>query len=140
VVLTNVMVYGPLGTNQTVLGPIQLAPGEAETYFGTFTAVFNTRAVTVTAVGQETCGGTYATNSASCPVVTTPALVRANGTNSITFPTATGKTYTVQYKNHLLDPAWTNLTTVQGTGAVQTVVDPTTPGQPTRFYRVMVTP
>lgn len=140
VVLTNVIVYGPLGTNQTVLGPIQLAPGESETYFGTFTTVFNTRAVTITAIGQETCGGTSATNTASCPVVTTPAFASTNGTSSITFPTANGKTYTVQYKNHLLDPAWTNLQTVPGTGSNVTINDTTAAGQPTRFYRVMVAP
>jgi len=140
VVLTNVLVYGPLGTNQTVLGPIQLAPGQAATYFGTYTAVFNTRAVTVTASAQETCGGTFATNSASCPVVTTPAINGGNGTNSISFPTALGETYTLQYKNNLLDPAWTSLSSVAGNGHNQTVTDPIVAGQPTRFYRIMVSP
>jgi hypothetical protein len=138
--LTNVFVYGPLGTNASVLGPIQLAPGQSASYFGTFTAVFNTSAVTVSAIGQEICGGTFATNSASCPVVTTPAITSTNGTSSITFPTATGETYTVQYKNNLLDPAWTNLQTVPGTGSNVTITDPTATGQPTRFYRVMVSP
>jgi uncharacterized repeat protein (TIGR01451 family) len=140
VVLTNVLVFGPLGTNNPVLGPISLAPGEAERYSGTYTTVFNTSAVTVMARGQEDCGGTLATNSASCVVATTPAITRSNGINSITFPTANGETYTVQYKNHLLDPAWTNLQTVNGTGANQTIMDTTAAGQPTRFYRVMVSP
>jgi uncharacterized repeat protein (TIGR01451 family) len=74
VVLTNVWVYGPLGTNQPVLGPVDLAPGQAESYFGVYTVPFNICSVTVSAVGQETCGGTYATNSASCPVATLPAI------------------------------------------------------------------
>jgi len=138
--LTNVFVYGPLGTNAAVLGPIQLAPGQAATYFGTFTAVFNTRAVTVSATGQEICGGTFATNSAGCPVVTTPALNGGNGTNRISFPTALGETYTLQYKNNLLDPAWTNLSAVTGNGHNQTITDPIVIGQPSRFYRIMVSP
>ena len=140
VVLTNVWVFGPLGTNDAVLGPLQLAPGESETYFGSFTNVFNSSAVTITAVGQETCGGTFATNSASCPVVTTPGISRTAGLNGITFPTTVGKSYTVQYKNNLADPAWNNLSTITGTGANQTVVDTTAAGQPARYYRVMVTP
>jgi hypothetical protein len=75
VVLTNVLVFGPLGTNNILLGPISLAPGEAEPYLGSYNVPFNICSVTVTAVGQETCGGTAATNSTSCPVATTPQLV-----------------------------------------------------------------
>jgi len=74
VVLTNVWVFGPQGTNPPVLGPLDLAPGQAEAYSGTYTVPFNTCSVSVTAVGQETCGGTYATNTASCPVAILPAI------------------------------------------------------------------
>ena len=155
VVLTNVWVYGPLGTNQPVLGPLQLAPGETESYFGTFTNVFNTAALVVTAVGQDTCAGHVVTNTITCPVVQTPTITRITEVNglpaspggnptpaqySITFPTSVGNNYTVQYKNNLQDPAWTNLTTVPGTGANQTVMDSTSAGQPARYYRVMNVP
>jgi len=73
VVLTNVWVFGPQGTN-VVLGPVDLAPGQAEPYSGAYTVPFNTCSVSVTALGQETCGGTYATNTASCPVASLPAI------------------------------------------------------------------
>jgi uncharacterized repeat protein (TIGR01451 family) len=73
-VLTNVFVFGPQGTNAPVLGPIQLAPGESETYFGTYLVPTNTCAVTVTTSGLDICGGTLGTNSASCPVATTPGI------------------------------------------------------------------
>jgi len=123
-----------------VLGPISLAPGQTESYSGSYTTVFNTSSVTITASGQETCAGTTATNAIVCAVVTTPAMTRVNGANRITFPTANGGTYTVQYKNNLSDPAWINLESVPGTGAPITIQDIPVPGQPTRFYRVMMTP
>jgi uncharacterized repeat protein (TIGR01451 family) len=98
VVLTNVVVVGPLGPRNPVLGPVTLAPHQAENYSGTYTTVFNTSLVTVSATGQETCGGTLATNSASCAVVTTPSIFRDPGTNMITFPSALGGTYTVNIR------------------------------------------
>jgi hypothetical protein len=139
VVLTNVVVIGPLGTNTPVLGPITLAPHQAVNYSGSFTAVFNTAAITVSATGQETCGGTTGSDSASCIVVPTPQIVNDPGTNLITFPTAHGETYTVQYKNTLTDPAWISMPGVMsGSGTNMTFKD-VVPG-PTRFYRVMVKP
>jgi len=74
VILTNVWVFGPLGTGNPVLGPINLAPGQAVAYSGSYLVPINTCSVIVTATGQETCGGTYATNSAGCPVATTAML------------------------------------------------------------------
>jgi len=74
VVLTNVFVFGPLGTNNPVLGPIELAPGQAQSYAGAYQVPFNLCSVAVSASGQETCGGTWATNTASCPVATAPLL------------------------------------------------------------------
>ena len=139
-VLTNVFVFGPLGTNNTVLGPVELAPGQAQTYFGTFTNVFNTSAVTVTGIGQETCGGTFATNTASCPVATTPSIDPVNNIKSISFPTAKGNTYTVQYKTKITDPTWLNLQSVPGTGLIVKVSDPASGTNSSRFYRVMVMP
>jgi len=62
---------------------------------------------------------------------------------SLSIPTEIGKSYTVQYKNNLTDPTWTDLVppgSVSGTGGPLTITDPTPAGQPTRFYRIMVTP
>ena len=73
-VLTNVFVFGPEGTNMPVLGPIDLAPGEMEFYFGSYTVPSNICSVSVAASGQAICNGSVFTNTASCPVATTPLL------------------------------------------------------------------
>jgi uncharacterized repeat protein (TIGR01451 family) len=74
VVLTNVFVFSPQGTNTPVLGPINLAPGESETYSGSYTVPSNTCSVSVTASGSDLCGGNLVINTASCPVATTALL------------------------------------------------------------------
>ncbi|GDY22277.1 hypothetical protein LBMAG56_36240 [Verrucomicrobiota bacterium] len=74
VVLTNVFVYGPQGAGSPLVGPIELAPGESEFYFGSYTVPFDTCSVSVTARGQDVCRGNVATTSVSCPVATTPGL------------------------------------------------------------------
>jgi hypothetical protein len=66
-----------------------------------------------------------------------------NGIFGLSFLTEIGKSYTVQYKNTLSDPTWTDLVppgSVPGTGGPLTIHDPSAAGQPTRFYRVMSTP
>ncbi len=74
VVMTNVFVFGPQGTNSPVLGPLELAPGESAAYSGTYTVPFNSCSVQVTASGRDTCGDRQITSSASCPVATLPAI------------------------------------------------------------------
>jgi uncharacterized repeat protein (TIGR01451 family) len=74
IVLTNVFVFGPEGTSTVLLGPIELAPMEVEFYSGSYTVPFDVCSVSVTARGQDTCGGAPTTNLVSCPVATTPAL------------------------------------------------------------------
>ncbi len=74
VVLTNVFVFGPQGTNSPVLGPIELAPGESEAYSGTYTVPFNVCSVDVSASGRDTCGDSLVTRASGCPVSTTPGL------------------------------------------------------------------
>lgn len=74
-------------------------------------------------------------------VPTTPALklkMSVSGGNvAISFPTVTGSTYQVQYKNHLTDATWSSLgSSVSGNNAVRTVND--TVGGGSRFYRVQV--
>jgi uncharacterized repeat protein (TIGR01451 family) len=73
-VLTNVLVFGPQGTNTIVLGPIELAPAESATYSGSYPVPYNTCSVIVTARGQDICAGNTVTNLASCPVATTALL------------------------------------------------------------------
>jgi hypothetical protein len=74
-ILTNVVVFGSqAGTNLTLLGPIDLAPGQSEQYTGSLTVPSNICAVTITVTGQETCKGTWITNTTSCPVATTPVI------------------------------------------------------------------
>ena len=75
VVLTNVFVYGPQGAGSPLLGPIELAPGESEFYFGFYTVSFDTCAVSVTARGQDVCRGDVISHTGSCPVATTALLV-----------------------------------------------------------------
>ena len=74
-ILTNVVVFSSqAGQNLPLLGPLDLAPGESEQYTGSLTVPFNTCAVTVTATSQETCKGTWITNTTACPVAATPRL------------------------------------------------------------------
>jgi hypothetical protein len=73
-VLTNVFVFGPQGTNSPVLGPIELAPGESEYYFGTYQVPSNICLVTVTTSGIDVCGGIRVAKAVSCPVATAPDL------------------------------------------------------------------
>jgi uncharacterized repeat protein (TIGR01451 family) len=74
-ILTNVVVFGgQAGTNLTLLGPLDLAPGQSEQYTGSLTVPSNTCAVTITVTGQETCKGTWITNTTSCPIATTPVI------------------------------------------------------------------
>jgi hypothetical protein len=100
---------------------------------------------TVTATGVDICQGRVVSAAADClgPVAPSPAPVAGmpslvNGLLGLSFPTAAGKSYTVQFKNELTDPAWTDLETVAGTGGALTITDPAKAEQPTRFYRVVV--
>ena len=55
----------------------------------------------------------------------------------ISIPTQTGRTYTLQYKNALSDPAWqTILPAVIGDGTIRSISQPA--NQSSRFYRVNV--
>jgi Subtilase family len=50
------------------------------------------------------------------------------------FPSISGRTYLVQYKDSLDDPAWQSLQFITGDGTVKTVTDPLSPNQ--RLYRL----
>jgi hypothetical protein len=61
----------------------------------------------------------------------------SGGQIKIAFPTTTGSSYQVEYKNDLKDASWTSLgSPLVGNNAVQFVQDPTTGSR--RFYRVQI--
>ena len=61
----------------------------------------------------------------------------SGGTITISFPTQSGLSYQLLYKNSLTDPIWTPIgSPVSGNGAVQSVSD--TVGGSKRFYRVQI--
>lgn len=65
--------------------------------------------------------------------------IRNGHTFTVSFPTVSGKTYTLQYKNSIQDAAWTSLSSITGNGGIRTLTDPlATPT--TRFYRVTQSP
>jgi len=65
---------------------------------------------------------------------TTPAL--SGGNVTVSFPTESGFTYAVQFKNALSDASWQDvLPAITGDGGVKSVSQPTA-GQSARFYRV----
>ena len=110
-------------------------------------AVF-TSTNTVRATGTDSCQGRTLVAAADCLGSLTPgprapaigALSLARGQFSLSFASDPSRSYTVQFKNTLSDPVWTDLETVVGTGEPLTVMDAVVPGQPTRFYRVISTP
>ena len=60
---------------------------------------------------------------------------RVGNVFSVSFASESGVTYTLQYKNDLTDPTWTNGASVAGDGTVKTLSD--TSAQSARFYRVV---
>ena len=72
VVLTNVFVFSPSGTNSPVLGPIELAPGESEYYSGNYLVTAAGCGAVFTASGADVCGGRVVTGTVVCPVDVSP--------------------------------------------------------------------
>ena len=102
---------------------------------------------TVTAMGVDMCQSRTVSAAANCagPVQLAYSTMVVNdatllsGFFRMSIPTVTGESYTVQYKNKLTDPVWTDLQTVAGTGGTLIITNPTT-GQPSRFFRFKATP
>jgi T5SS/PEP-CTERM-associated repeat protein len=68
--------------------------------------------------------------------ITIGSVNRSGTTNTITVPSVIGWSYTLQYKNTLTDPTWTDIPpTASGTGSLLLLQDATATG-PSRFYRV----
>ncbi|HSH93037.1 MAG TPA: hypothetical protein VK968_02750, partial [Roseimicrobium sp.] len=101
---------------------------------------------TLTAVGMDVCQSRVVVAAADCLGSVTPpapAPVMAifmvpGGSFSTTFLSQAGTVYTIQYKNDLNDPVWTDLQVVTGTGGLMTINDPSAVGLPMRFYRMLI--
>jgi uncharacterized repeat protein (TIGR01451 family) len=105
---------------------------------------------TVTAIGWSICqpDGQPVTAAADCvgPII---PLVLDIGTTidpnggfmlSLSFLTQSGRSYYVEYTDVLIDPIWSILSgPTPGTGGIVTIPEPIDPGQPARFYRIMIT-
>jgi Concanavalin A-like lectin/glucanases superfamily/Pro-kumamolisin, activation domain/Reelin subrepeat B/Immunoglobulin domain/HYR domain/Viral BACON domain len=72
---------------------------------------------------------------AASPVINSPGF--NSSTFMLTVPTEVGPTYVVEYKDDLLEPSWTVLTTLAGTGLPASLSDNGLTNA-TRFYRVRV--
>jgi hypothetical protein len=53
------------------------------------------------------------------------------------FGTEFGPVYAVEYKQALDDPSWTELARTNGTGAIQTIIDPAATN-PATLYRLQI--
>jgi len=71
------------------------------------------------------------------PQPTMLTVTLSNGNVVLSFPTETGSSYQVEYKNRLTDTTWTPLgSPVSGNGSSQSVKDPAAGSS--RFYRVQI--
>lgn len=91
-----------------------------------------------TIIGTIINHGTIATNCGAA-LVSVPMTIQAGGqAKLVSFPSAVGSTYTLQYKNLLTDPAWTDLPpSTNGTGSTILLRDTTSVGS-SRFYRLKI--
>jgi hypothetical protein len=87
-----------------------------------------------TILGTIVNHGTIATNCG--PRIT--FVSHTGATSTISIPSASGKSYTLEYKNALSDTGWTSiLPAASGTGAPLILLDSTASGSK-RFYRVQI--
>ena len=63
---------------------------------------------------------------------------QVNGQFQVTFDTASGVNYSLQYSTNLMD--WNPWLNLGGNGQPVTLTDPSTSGTPNRFYRIVLTP
>ena len=68
----------------------------------------------------------------------TQVSVNASGHVTITWPSAPGVSYQVEFKSEAAANGWQFLTTVPGGGSTTSFTDTSAAGQPNRFYRVTV--
>ena len=148
ITLTNVTVVSsqPGGT-ASLLGPIDLAPGESETFTGSYTVTTNDNPTgdIVMASGGDICAGATITVKANClgivPLAAQPVIGPVTGRDgpfTVTWSATAGATYALQYKTSFSDTSWITLPgTVTATGTTASMTD-NTANSSQRFYRVMV--
>ena len=83
----------------------------------------------------ELNAGYYMLIPAKMPVTLT--AVRSAGDTVISFPSQSGASYTIQYKDSLVDSGWQFLTILLGDGNTKTITDTTATGAQ-RFYRAVI--
>jgi hypothetical protein len=147
VVLTNVYVLSSKpNTSTSVLGPIDLAPGQTEVFSGSYTVTANSNpaADTATASGTDICQGQTVTATANClgPVfpLSITSVTLTNGIATITWAAIPGGVYTLQLKTNRQDSNWISIpgnVTASGTTASK---NDAVGSAAQRLYRVMVVP
>jgi len=93
-----------------------------------------------TIMGSVINYGTISTNcgGGSLPIPVAMSLSRNGAADAISFLSSTGSVYTLQFKNLLSDPSWTDLPpSTNGTGRTIVLLDQTPTG-PSRFYRLKI--
>ena len=91
-------------------------------------------------VTDPTAGGAarfYRVRALYAPAPTMGSVSWSGGAMSFSVPTVPGPIYVVQYKEHLDDSVWQELSRQPGTGLPIVITDPNPPA-PGRFYRVQV--
>jgi hypothetical protein len=84
----------------------------------------------------EIAFGSDPNDASSHPAATTTSRDATTGNFTITWPSQSGRSYAVKYRDQLESGSWETLATVVATGAVSTYTDTTANTQPNRFYRI----
>jgi hypothetical protein len=118
---------GPLGPATGALITVLVTPTSAGTAISTARAA--------TAELDPSAGNNLATTSVTVALLQILSINHAAGITTILFPTVSGVTYTVEYKNGVTAASWSALDPVPGTGGVVGVED-SSANASIRIYRV----
>jgi uncharacterized repeat protein (TIGR01451 family) len=146
--LTNVVVTANRpGDNTVLVGPIDLAPGESQSFTGSYTVPANSDPSTdiVVATGNDACRGTAVAAKADCvgaiPLAGNPILSSPTSSKSgitITWASSRGSNYIIQYSDTINNPNWIALPgTITATGDTAQMTD-SSPAASQRYYRVLI--
>ncbi len=146
--LTNVIVRSiQSNAGTTVLGPIELAPGESEDFSGSYVVLSGSDPAsdTVTATGSDTCRARLVTATANCAGLVPLSLPKITSVTikqnvaRVTWTATAGTKYCIQSRTDESD-TWVTLPgTILATGNVASKEDAMGLSQK-RLYRVMVLP
>jgi hypothetical protein len=87
----------------------------------------------------EALAGTNSRNPASSFKIT-DTVRNASGQMTLTWPSAPGRSYRVEFRQDVANGAWQTLATVPSGGTQTSFTDPSSGGVDARFYRVVVVP